>query len=186
MKTTVENKVYTLEEYIRHEQQQDGKRHELINGQLYEMPFEKKINNRIARRLANLIEHQLSPDYQIFTNDVAVAVPGYDSYYCPDVVGSRENDSERPFNDYMCYEPEIIVEVVSESNYRHDYVDKLIDYRKIPSLKYYLIVEPENVFITLHERISNANWQTITYTSADEHMELSQLNISIQLLDIYK
>ena len=47
METAVSDKIYTVEEYIQEELRSEV-RHEFVNGQLFEMAGEKRLNNIIA------------------------------------------------------------------------------------------------------------------------------------------
>src|SRR4051812_24178505 len=103
-----------------------------------------------------------SKGYEVFAHDVKVAIAGGNKFYYPDVFVTKEPETES--NSYIKSKPEIIVEVVSESTHVTDYVDKYVDYTKIPSLQYYLIVEPETILITVYERTEINNWIAHKYT----------------------
>jgi len=94
----------------------------------------------------------------------------------------KEEKNEK--NRYIKYHPEIIVEVVSESTQVTDYVDKYIDYTKIPSLQYYMIVEPETVLITVYERTETNEWVTRKYTQLKDNVQLEKMNVSFTLQDV--
>jgi len=111
-----------------------------------------------------------------------VAIPG-DKYYYPDVFVTKEEKNAS--NSYIKYLPETIVEVVSDSTHTTDYVDKYIDYIKIPSLQY-LIVEPETILITVCERTDTNAWITHKYTQLKDFVQLEKMNISFSLDDVYK
>ena len=89
-------------------------------------------------------------------------------------------------NKYIKNEPELIVEVVSESSQVNDYVDKFIDYTKIPSLLYYLIVEPETLLLTVYAKSDNGGWQAIKYTKPNDIVHLEKLEVSFTLQQVYQ
>ena len=178
-----EAETMTAEAYIQYELKSE-RRHEYINGTLFEMPGEKRTNNKIAGALYILLTQLLEQQgYQIYSHDMKVAIPGDNKYYYPDVFVTNEPESEE--NLYIIYKPSLIVEVVSESSHKHDYVDKYIDYTQIPSLEYYIIAEPETVFITVHEREGD-DWTTHQYTKQESIIELPKLNASLPVAEIYK
>ena len=49
-------------------------------------------------------------------------------------------------NKYLPFEPELIVEALSEATKARYLVDEFIQYRKIKTLNYYLLIGPENIF----------------------------------------
>lgn len=155
MKQATSNKIFSVEEYIQFECT-SGNKHEFINGQLFEMPGEKDINNEIAGASYIILVQLLKRmGYQDFNHDVKVGLPEGNKYYYPDVFVTKEDKTEA--NKYIKYQPELIVEVVSESTQINDYVDKYIDYTKIPSLKYYIITEPETVLKTVYSMDEQGN-----------------------------
>lgn len=184
MRNTVDDKIYTVEEYIKFEWQAE-QRHEFINGKLFEMPGEKDINNKMAFIIAMVLYKFLeSKGYEIFSHDVKVAIPGGKKYYYPDVFITKEERNVN--NQYIKYEPEIIVEVVSETTQVTDYVDKYIDYTKIPSLIYYIIAEPETTLITVYEKDEAGNWIARKFTNYDDVIKLDKVEVELQLRSVYQ
>jgi Uma2 family endonuclease len=83
------------------------------------------------------------------------------------------------------FEPSLLIEVTSDSTRKADMVDKLIQYQKFPSLKYYLIVEQDKQEIIVISRNSEGNWQSETYNQPETIINLPALEIQINLKDIY-
>jgi Uma2 family endonuclease len=174
----------SIEDYIRLEQQ-SLHRHEFVNGQLIEMPGEKDINNEIAGLIyVFFIMHVKSKGFSVYMNDVKVGLPDKTKYYYPDVFITREAKTEA--NQYIKYEPELIVEVVSPSTHITDTVDKYMAYTTIPSLKYYLIVEPETVYVTLYSKNSEGKWEAMSYVRKTDVIPLPLLELSMPLEEVYK
>jgi Uma2 family endonuclease len=182
MNAPVNDKVFTVEAYIQHELKAE-RRSEYINGQLFEMPGEKDINNELAFQIAQLLNAQLKPKgYFTYINDVKVAIPGGENYFYPDTFATKEPKGHN--NQYIKYAPELIVEIVSPGSHSHDYIDKYIEYTKILSLQYYLIVEPETILVTLYKRISDG-WEVEKFTKLTEVMTLPVLDITLPMNEIY-
>jgi Uma2 family endonuclease len=183
MRARTSDKIFSEEEYIQHELKSQV-RSEYINGQLFEMPGEKDINNEIAGSLYILFSTLLKAfGYFVYNHDVKVKVTGENKFYYPDVFVTKEAKTES--NKYIKSEPVLIVEVVSETSQVNDYVDKYIDYTKIPSLRYYLIVEPETSLITCYKRGGSGEWTTSKFTRPEDEVRLDELNISFTLNQVY-
>lgn len=175
---------WSVEDYIQYELKSDC-RHEFVNGQLIEMPGEKDINNEIALYICMFFMNQLTQKgYKVHANDVKVGIPDGTKYYYPDVFVTREPRSEQ--NRYIKYEPELIVEVVSPSTHITDTVDKYLAYTTIPSLKYYLIVEPETVYVSVYSKNSEDKWEVMTYVRRTDVIPLPLLELSLPLEEVYK
>jgi Uma2 family endonuclease len=174
----------TVEEYIQYELKA-ACRHEYINGQLFEMPGEKRTNNRVALNISIHFVQQLRPKgYEIFNYEMKVANQARNKFFYPDVFVTKEPQTEA--NEYIQYEPELIVEVISPSSRITDTVDKYIEYSAIPSLKYYLIVEPEVNYITLYAKNEAGRWEATLYASLNDVIPLPLLDISLPLQEVYK
>ena len=183
MRAGTSDKIFTVEEYIQHELR-SPLRSEFINGQLFEMAGEKDINNEIAGNIYILFSVLLKGlGYFIYNHDVKVRIYGENKYYYPDVFVTGELKTES--NKYIKSEPVLIVEVVSETTQVNDYVDKYIDYTKIPSLQYYIIIEPETTLITCYKRGENGEWITSKYTRPEDVVKFDELNVSFQLKQVY-
>jgi len=77
------------------------------------------------------------------------------------------------------------VEVLSDSTRSYDTVDKYIQYRKIPALQYYLLVEPDTMLITCLAKQEDGEWTSQIYTKPDAMVPLGNLNVSIRVGDVY-
>ena len=162
MAATLE-RMMTVEEYIQFESTSEL-RHEYINGQLFEMPGEQVINSVITNLLTAYFATFLTEkEYRICSNVVKVAIPGGGRYYYPDWFITKELLAEN--NRYIQYEPELIIEVISKTSRIHDTVNKYLDYIKIPSLKYYLIIDPDRTFITVYLKDKNGQWEAEAYSN---------------------
>ena len=183
MHVATSDKKYSVEEYITHELKSPV-RSEFINGQLFEMAGEKDINNKIALRIAFLLMQFLEEKgYEVYAHDVKVKIFEEEKYYYPDVFVTREPDTEA--NEYIKSEPVLIAEVVSETSQINDYVDKYIAYTKIPSLLYYMIIEPETTLITCYKKDENGEWITTKHIHPEDNVRLDALDISLPLQKIY-
>jgi Uma2 family endonuclease len=173
----------TRDEYIAFELKA-ARRHEFINGQLFEMPGELDTNNAMALALAFLFMNSLSSkNYMVFAHDVKVAIPDEEKYYYPDVFVTNEPRTDE--NKYIKSAPVLIAEVLSPSSRITDTVDKYLDYTKIPALQYYLVVEPETVHITLYQRNGDGQWQADIFTHKEQSIDLPLLGMQIPVSSVY-
>ncbi len=184
MEAIVKDKLYTVEEYFKLEESSEL-RHEFINGQLFEMPGATKKHHltiqRIERFLAPLFEPK---NYLVYRETMKIKITGERKYYYPDIFITRETSIDN--EPYSCYEPELIVEVSSESTFKNDAVDKLIAYQRIPSLKYYLIVDPENTEVICYTKDNEGGWLSEAFTSKEDKILLKKFDAELLLNAIYQ
>ena len=179
-RTAIEANFTSEEEYFLFEEKSET-RHELINGNLYEMSGISKYHNNIVRRLIVLFSRLCSEkkymiafeSYKFRTHDK--------NFFYPDVMVC-EVDSKR----YYAEKPILIAEVLSPSTRKFNLVDKFIQYQKADSLQYYLCIEPEQKVVIFYFKTEEGEWMTETFTSDTDVISLPQLSVSITLKDIYQ
>lgn len=164
------NKTYSVSEYFSLEESGDV-RHEFINGNLIEMSGASREHHKTCKNLLRILEDLLmSNGYEVYIENMKVKIPNENRYYYPDIFISKEAQTDE--NKYVQFKPELIVEVLSEATRVKDVTDKFIQYRKIESLNYYLLVEPEKVLILLNFKDEKNNWEMLSFTQKDEIISL--------------
>lgn len=114
----------------------DGRRYELIDGQLYVSAAPGLVHQRAGFRLATLLDAAAPPAFEVVTGGFAVALAD-DTEIQPDiVVGLRKDFTERDI-----VSPALCVEVLSPSTRRVDLTVKRrrLERASIPS---YWVVDP--------------------------------------------
>ena len=178
------DKTYTPEEYFLLEETAEV-RHEFINGNLIEMSGASREHHKICKNLLRILENLLiEKGYEVFIENMKVKIESENQYFYPDIFITKEVETDK--NKYVQFEPELIVEVLSEATRAKDLVDKFIQYRKIKTLNYYLLVEPEKYLVLCNFKNQQGEWDMVSYTKPDEIIELPNLNISLSMEDIYK
>lgn len=176
-------KNYTADEYLALEKNSIEK-HEFLNGKLFAMPGNKIIHDRVRRKISRLLEDRLAQyGYEPLSGDIKVMPVFKEQYFYPDVTIARAKEQDE--ESYLATNPVLIVEVLSESNRTYDIIDKFIHYRKIESLQYYLLIEPQLILITLIEKQPNGEWHTTVYNKLEDEIMLTQLKASFTLAEIY-
>lgn len=178
------HKTYTPEEYFSIEEAGEL-RHEFINGNLIEMSGASRKHHKICKNILRILENLLSDKgYEVFIENMKVKIENENQYDYPDIFITKEAETNE--NEYVQFKPELIVEVLSETTRAKDLVDKFIQYRKIKTLDYYLLVEPEKYLVLCNFKNEQGEWDMISYTQHDEIISLPALNISLSMADIYK
>ena len=178
----VEEKIYTVEEYFELERNSEVK-HEFVEGQLIEMPGEKKIANKLALRLSVVLLGLLNDKvYDVFIQDVRLSTIKSKRYRYPDVMVVPVVDDE---DEYTVHQAVLIIEVLSPSTEKTDRNDKLKEYSKIPSVQYYLLVSQQETIIELYRRNGNV-FEYMFFTEREEVIDLPLLNVKFTIDDVYK
>ena len=180
----IHDKIYSLEEYIMLDEASDI-RHEFINGQLYDMCGTSDLHNEICQNLLIFFRTTLGKkDFKIYMEGVKCKIQGEEYYTYPDIFITN-NESDKG-DKYIKQHPSLIVEVLSDSTRKYDTVDKFIQYQKIDSLQYYILVEPEVYSVHCFSKDDTGEWQAAIYTKLEETIELKLLSVQLPLQSIYK
>lgn len=184
MKSLEINKTYSVPEYFSIEESGDV-RHEFINGNLIEMSGASREHHFICQNIFLAVLYSLKPaGYNVFIENMKIKIPKENQYYYPDIFITKELQTDT--NKYVQFEPELIAEVLSEATRVKDMTDKFIQYRKIPTLNYYLLIEPEKFLVLLNFKDEKGEWEMSSFTQKEEIISLPKLNLSLSMADIYK
>lgn len=179
--------LYTTEEFL-NMQWENGKRYEFCNGELVEMAGATLNHNRLVSNSYLTINNAASgkeKGCEAFMLDVLLGIKNRNSYFLPDLLLTcDENDLNE---DRIIFYPTLIVEVLSDSTELYDRTKKWEIYRRIPSLRYYLLISQKEYHIDLYQR---PNEQSLFYFQSFEGAEsiinFPDLGFTISLNDIYK
>ena len=120
----------------------------------------------------------------VHTNDMRVRPNPRDSYFYPDVVvvcGEPQFEDEA-FDTLL--NPIVIVEVLSPSTEAYDRGEKFRRYQQLASLKEYVLVSQDKVWVEHHRR-HGAQWILSHYRSLEEVLPLTSIGCEVPLRDIY-
>jgi Uma2 family endonuclease len=133
-------------------EQPEGKRYELVAGEVVAMAPERAAHGRMKGRIyegfVGAIRAARLP-CEAFPDGISVRIDET-TIYEPDALvrcGPPLDD-----NATQVIDPLILVEVVSPSSRKRDSGSKLEDYFRLPSVRHYLIVKTENQAIIHHHR----------------------------------
>lgn len=149
------HKLLTVEEYLELEETSTV-RHEYVAGTIHAMVGATKRHNRIVVNTSSrLSEASRGGDCRVYSESVKLRVSGQVVYY-PDVMVACGPDDDDPLVEHT---PRLIIEVTSPSTESIDRREKLLNYRKIPSLKAYLIVDQGRRWIERHWLAEGGEWR---------------------------
>lgn len=172
MNALTQAKFVSEEEYLAHCEQYPQQCFELIDGEIVAMAGASLNHNLISMNLAaKLHAHLLESPCSVFASDWKIKVEH--NFYYPDIVVDCP-----PYDN----QPKLIIEVLSASTRLTDLSVKLEDYRKIPALLEYIVVEQSAKFVVVYRR-RNA-WQGVTYEKGDIFLESIGLTVSVD--DVYR
>lgn len=175
----------TPEEYFTGEEISPIRR-EYIRGEVYPMSGSTPAHNMIALNLATILRKQVrGTECHAFVQDIKVRIEAVDVFYYPDLTVTcdpRDSELTDSFIRYPC----LIMEVLSPSTEAFDRGDKFADYRHIDTLQEYVIVSSNRPGVDCFRRNKSRRWELYSYQQAGEQVELSSININMDMTMIYE
>jgi Uma2 family endonuclease len=171
----------TLAEYLEREKDSPV-RHEYVDGQIYAMAGASARHNRIALNLASRLDDHLNGGpCEVFIADMKVIVdPAV--YYYPDVVVTCDPPGGDP---YVRIQPHLLIEVVSPSTERIDRHEKLLAYRRVPSLQEYVLVLQDRMQVEVYRR-QGEEWPREIFTQPEDRVHFAAVGLTLSVGEIYR
>ena len=172
------------ETYLREERAREDGRAELLDGEVVMMAGATRRHNRLTRNLLTALDRRLGDGpCEALANDMKVSSEAWESYTYPDVVIACEDDDSE--DEEILSNPIALFEVLSPSTRERDQGVKFDLYRAIPSLRHYVLVEPDRREIDHYARQGEATWLLTTLRN-DDTLRLDPPGVEIPLDEIYR
>ena len=179
-------KIYQLEDYLELERTSEEK-FEFWDGNVWSMSGASTNHNRIVRNLNTQIDLQLGEKgCELFPSDMRIKVPAYPPYRYPDISAlCGEAIIESIGQIEMLVNPQLIVEVLSESTEAFDRGDKFSYYKSIDTFSEYLLVAQHRPHVTQFIKQGDF-WINTEANSLDEAVKLRSVPCELSLASIYR
>ncbi len=174
---------YTAEEYLEGEKTAEY-RSEYCFGEVFAMTGATQIHNLITGNAFALLQTVArTTNCQAFFSNMQLEVTPGKCYAYPDVLYTCDPSDH---NERLTLKrPVLLVEVLSEGTASFDLGRKLDEYLKIPSLRYYLIVQQKAHHVRVYER-KDGEWKYSVVEGLAGQVHLPQLGTSIPMAGLYE
>jgi len=173
----------TPSDYLAWEPQQPQK-YEYLNGQAYAMTGGSIPHNDIAINLIALLKpHLRGSPCKINASDAKVCVNPQNAYFYPDLVVTCD-PRDRGAIEALRY-PCLIIEVLSPSTDSYDRGQKFRHYRRLTSLKEYILISSDRIAVDRFCLNDRQKWELTSYEAGDL-VELSSIALSLPIEQIYE
>ena len=135
----------------------------------------RNVNFQLTNRLRGKACEPLGPD-------AGVATVGDTVRYPDAVVSCTESGNQ----DRLVPNPVVVLEVVSPSSVRTDRVTKLREYGAVPTIRRYVIIEPDAVAVTVLSRDHAEEEFRAAGLAEDDTLALPEIGIEIPVAAIYE
>lgn len=172
----------TVEEYLAWSEGQEG-RYELVDGLIYAQAAERaahaEMKGHVFLALVSAIRKSGSSCHAL-VDGMAVRI-GARTVFEPDAMVYC--GPKLPPDALLLENPIIVVEIISPTTGRNDRTRKLAGYFNLPSIRHYLIVDPDDTLVVHHERGENGVVRTHVIT--DGAVKLNPPGLEFTLSELY-
>lgn len=152
-------------------------RHEFVRGAIFAMAgAEERHVTATGNVYVALRTHLRGTPCRTFMIDMKLRVEAADCYFYPDVmVTCSAADATDPL---VKREPVLVVEVLSPGTAAYDRGDKFADYRALPSLAEYLLVDVDKRRCDLYRKGADGLW-VLHPTQGEQPLVLASLDLTV-------
>lgn len=163
-------------------------KHEYFNGKVLSIKnaFTIKHHEIFSNTLCEIGQKLKGTDFEIFGSNFRLYVRKIEFYAYADmtivsgkVLVKDDGESDNLLN------PSVIIELVSKTTRNYDMGEKFTLYRNIDTLKEYILIDTEKVYVQIHVRNADNSWQLTDYKSIDNSFTIDTVQISLSLKDVY-
>jgi Uma2 family endonuclease len=174
----------TYAEYLALERGSEVK-HEYVNGQVYAMAGGTPDHGRLAMNVGRLLGAALAgKPCAVFSSDVRVRIESTGRSTYPDLtvvcgrLARAGDDADAIVN------PIVLVEVLSDSTEASDRGDKFAHYRRLPSLREYVLVSQTTPRIEVFRRREGGDW-VLSEAGPGEAARLESIDVALPVDEVY-
>lgn len=174
-------------EYLEMEEKSDTK-HEWLDGVVYDMAGGSLAHARLAMNLGRLLGIQLAGKRcAAFGSDLRVRVvaTGLSTYPDVSVICGRPEEASDG-QGYAVANPTVLFEVLSDSTEAYDRGEKFAHYRKIPSLREYVLVSQSSPLIEVFRRNDAGQWVLVAEAGAGQSATLESIGVTLSVDAVYE
>lgn len=169
------------QEYLDWEELQPIK-YEYINGEVFAMAGGTIPHNAIAVNLTTALRnHTKGGPCRVYMADAKVGISEKGPFHYPDVMVTCDQRDKKARK--VIYHPCLIAEVLSPSTERYDRGQKFQQYRRISSLREYLLISAEQMTVECFRLNDRGIWELHSYADGEElHLTSLDFRCPIELL----
>jgi Uma2 family endonuclease len=172
-------------EYLARERQ-SGSKHEYVNGRIYAMSGGSPEHGRLAANMIQRLGGALAgKPWAVFSSDVRVRIEATGRSTYPDVsvvcgpLLRAADDQDAIIN------PLLIVEVLSDSTEASDRGDKFAHYRRLPSLREYVLVSQSSPRLEIFRRNAEGDW-VLAEAGPGQTARLLSIDVPLSVDELYR
>ena len=173
----------TPQEYLEWEDLQPIK-YEYIDGEVFAMTGGILPHNSIAVNVTSALKsHLRGSGCKVFMADAKVGISQNGPFHYPDVMVTCDKSDLTARK--IIYHPCLIVEVLSPGTESFDRGKKFANYRRIDSLKEYVLIDADRMAVECYRLNERGVWELNPYIPEEPGTEVIEMDIHLQSVDFH-
>ncbi len=161
-------------------------RSEYIDGAINPMAGSSVNHNRLSRNICNAINTAFfNHGFEAFIADIKVWIPERRVYTYPDVMVVAGEPLYVEERSDIITNPQVIIEVLSDSTQDYDRTDKFLLYRSLPSFQEYLLIDQTSIRVEQYVKTGLRQWSLREYVPEDQSILFATIPLEIPLSTLY-
>lgn len=176
------SRLMTAEEFLAWDEQQP-ERWEYVRGEVFMMTGGADRNYTVGLNLAfALRQHLRGTPCRVYGSDIKLRVDASNCFFYPDLMVTC---SARDARDRLIKrEPTLVVEILSPSTAAYDRGEKFADYRELPSLREYLLVDVQRRVCDLYRLGEQGLW-VLHPLRGDAELHLASVGLTLPAAELW-
>jgi len=184
--STAPNRKFTVEEYLAREERSEAK-HEYYRGEIFAMSGASYRHVQITgNTLAAFGSCLRGSPCQPLCSDMRLSVSAAGLYTYADISVIRGQPQFDPISQNSITNPVLLVEVVSPLTARYDCTHKFDFYKRIHTLKEYVLVAQDEARVEKFIRSENGGWTQFAVLGLESEVSFDSIGCTLRLADIYE
>ena len=184
MSAVLEKNRYTAEDYLKLERSASSKS-EFHDGQIFAMTGASRKHNLVSGNIYRELSLQLKKHpCEAYVNDMRVKAAQANSYHYPDIAVVCGTPKFEDAQVDTLLNPTLLVEVLSPSTEAYDRGGKFAHYRKIETLREYLLVAQDKPSIERYVRQGDV-WILTEAVGLEASVPLESIDCVLSLREVY-
>ncbi|MBS1513283.1 MAG: Uma2 family endonuclease [Bacteroidetes bacterium] len=119
-------------------------------------------------------------------SDMRLHIPKNTFYTYPDITVYCGDPELTDTHFDTATNPTVVIAILSPSTRNYDAGQKFMLYKEIPTLKDYILVHSEKIFVQHNIRNADSSWLQYDYKSIDDVFSIASIDVTLHLQTIYE
>ena len=174
---------YSADEYLAWESTRTDKNEFLRGEVLPKSGATRKHVTAVADVAIILSNHLRGSACRVYISDMKLRIEAADAFFYPDVLVTC--DAQDHEADTFMLSAVLIVEVLSPSTEAYDRGEKFAAYRKVPTLREYLLIDPESRRVEVYRASTQGQW-VLTEVELSGTLSLASVDIEVPVQQLFE